>query len=131
MLRNGIFSGYCFFSEQTGWQQRFYKTETFLAMNEDNVHMNEKLSRFELRRDDEIAFLDYKWHRDKLWLIHTFVPPSIRGKGLSFVIAAFALEYAKRRNVKLIVQCPVVARYLKLHPEYKSIVEKIRIRLNK
>jgi predicted GNAT family acetyltransferase len=48
--------------------------------------------------------------------MHTFVPEIARGKGISSALAKFALEYVKEQNLKLIVYCPVIAKYIKQHP---------------
>jgi len=55
--------------------------------------------------------------------MHTFVPESLEGRGLASALAKFALEYAKGKNLQVIVYCPFVATYLKRHPEYNFLVK--------
>jgi uncharacterized protein len=97
-------------------------------MGKNKISDNEIASRFEFMSGGELAYLEYKWHNGKLILVHTFVPLPLRGKGLSFDIAKFALDRALEKNIKLIIQCPQVARYLKLHPEYDPIVARISLK---
>ena len=56
--------------------------------------------------------------------MHTFVPDSLSGKGLASALAHYALEYAKERQLKIIVYCPFVGVYIKKHPEYNILVNK-------
>lgn len=85
---------------------------------------NKKLMRFETEVDGEYAYLDYRFYKDDIALMHTFVPEFARGEGIAFALAKFALEDAKRQNLKIMVYCPFVAKYIKLHPEYKTLIDK-------
>lgn len=85
---------------------------------------NTKLSRFETEIDGEFAFIDYRFYKGDIALMHTFVPESGRGKGISSALAKFALEYVKAQNLKLMVYCPFVSKYIKLHPEYEPLIDK-------
>ncbi len=84
---------------------------------------NTKLSRFETEINGEFAYVDYRFYRGDLVLIHTFVPESSRGKGISSALAKFVLEYAKAQKLKLIVYCPTISKYIKFHPEYESLID--------
>lgn len=72
---------------------------------------------------EERAYLEYRWLKEDLALMHTYVPESLEGKGLASALAKFALEYAKEKNLQVIVYCPFVATYLKRHPEYNFLVK--------
>jgi predicted GNAT family acetyltransferase len=85
---------------------------------------NTKLSRFETEIDGEFAYVDYRFHKDDIALMHTFVPEIARGKGISSALAKFSLEWVKEHNLKLMVYCPVIAKYIQEHPEYESLVDK-------
>ncbi|MDB5199323.1 MAG: N-acetyltransferase [Chitinophagaceae bacterium] len=85
---------------------------------------NIKQSRFETQIDGEFAYVDYRFYKDDIALMHTFVPEIGRGKGISSTLAKFALEYVKEQNLKLMVYCPFIAKYIKLHPEYESLIDK-------
>ena len=53
----------------------------------------------------------------------TLVPEQYEGKGIAGALAKFALEYARSKNLKLIVYCPYVKMYMKRHPEYNDLLE--------
>ena len=78
--------------------------------------------RFELERDGHTAFLDYKLGAGVLELIHTEVPPELRGGGVGSAIVRGALDYARENHLKVDVICPFVAAYLSRHPEYSDLV---------
>ena len=92
------------------------------------VTMNEKQHRFETKIGDDFGYIEYRWYKGDIAFMHTFVPESGRGKGYSNALAKFALEYAKAKNLKIIVYCPFVAKYIKQHPEYAFLVNKQSVR---
>ena len=85
---------------------------------------NTKRSHFETKVNGEFAYVDYRFYKDDIALMHTFVPESARGKGISSALAKFALEYVREQNLKLIVYCPVIAKYIKQHTEYETLIDK-------
>ena len=91
---------------------------------EISIINNTKLSRFETEINGEFAYVDYRFYKGDMVLMHTFVPEAGRGKGISSALAKFALEYVKAQNLKLMVYCPIVAKYIKLHPEYEPLIDK-------
>ena len=48
--------------------------------DEQKLKVNEALHRLQLEVDGSIAFIECKLVRDKLFLIHTEVPPALEGK---------------------------------------------------
>ena len=88
------------------------------------VIMNEQQHRFETRIGDDFGYIDYRWYKDDLAFMHTFVPEAGRGKGYSAALAKFALEYAKEKNLKIIVYCPFVTKYIEQHREYEFLIDK-------
>lgn len=78
--------------------------------------------RFELERDGQIAYLNYTLSGNVLALMHTEVPPVLRGKGLASELAHTALEWARENHKKVDVICPSVAEYLEKHPEYADLL---------
>ncbi|HWJ91192.1 MAG TPA: GNAT family N-acetyltransferase [Flavisolibacter sp.] len=93
-------------------------TEPYVIVN------NEDNEQFEIVLERERAFLEYRWYKNSLALMHTFVPDSIGGKGLASALAAHAFEYAKSRKIKVRIYCSFVADYIKQHPEYNHLVDK-------
>ena len=84
---------------------------------------NEKSSRFETPVDGEFAYLSYQYYQGKFALMYVFVPESARGKGISSILIKHVLEYARENNLKLVVYCSYIARYMRLHPEYESLFD--------
>ena len=64
------------------------------------------------------AELVYRIKKGRLYLLHTFVPDEIGGRGVAKALAIEGLEYARDNNLKLMVYCPFVAAYVKHHPEW-------------
>jgi predicted GNAT family acetyltransferase len=83
---------------------------------------NEKRSRFETLVDGEYAYLSYQSYHGKFALMYVFVPEPARGKGISSVLIKYVLDYAREKNLKLIVFCSYIAKYIRLHPEYESLL---------
>ena len=95
-------------------------------MNQQPHHVtnNEAQLRFEIREGEETAYLEYRFHKNDIALMHTFVPPALEGKGLASALAHYALEWAKEHKKMVMVYCPFVAAYLQRHHEYDSIIDK-------
>ena len=80
-------------------------------------------ARIEIERDGEVAFLGYQTDADGwISLLHTWVPPALRGRGIANELAQKALQFAKDNGLKVEVICPVVFHFITKHPEYKPLV---------
>jgi predicted GNAT family acetyltransferase len=88
------------------------------------VFNNSERKQFEIKVDGETAELQYRFHEGQIWLMHTEVPKNLEGKGIASTLAHYGLEWAKENNMKAKVLCPLVAIYLKRHPEYNEYVVK-------
>ncbi len=78
--------------------------------------------RFEIERDGDIAYLEYNLAGKVLELIHTEVPPKLRGAGLASLLAKNALQWARDHKVKVDIICPTVLEYIGKHPEYSDLI---------
>lgn len=78
--------------------------------------------RFELERDGQVALLEYTIAGNVIALLHTEVPPQLRGQGLASKLAETALQWAREHHMKVDVVCPFVGDYLKGHHEYSDLV---------
>ncbi len=85
----------------------------------DNVERH----RYELQIDGATAFLQYQRRAGVVTLIHTEVPPALRGGGVAGQLARFALETARAAGERVVPMCPYVQAYLQKHPEYADLVE--------
>ena len=79
---------------------------------------------FEIHEGDDVAFLEYRFYKNDIALMHTSVPESMEGKGIASALAAFAFNYAKENKKLVMVYCPFVATYIKRHPEVKEQLDK-------
>jgi predicted GNAT family acetyltransferase len=80
------------------------------------VSDNQALSRFELAIDGETAYLRYQRNADSLVLLHTEVPPPLRGRHLGEKLVDTALDAARSRGLRSVVECPFAVAYLRRHP---------------
>ena len=79
--------------------------------------------RYEAELDGTLAgILDYVVKHGRIALIHTEVPRRSRATASRPALTRFALDEARRRELKVIVICPYVRRYLETHPEDMDIV---------
>lgn len=81
-----------------------------------HVHDNAGASRFEITVDGVVAFLKYERKPKVMVLVHTEVPPPLRGHGLANVLAQTALGAARGEGLSIIALCPFVRAYLRRHP---------------
>lgn len=77
--------------------------------------------RFEIHIADATAHLEYEERGPILVLTHTFVPPSLRGRGLAGQLTKTALDFARQAGKTVDPQCSYVASYLDQHPEYADL----------
>jgi uncharacterized protein len=84
---------------------------------------NKKHFRFEVALSDgSTAWMEYRWLRGNIVLMHTIVPASARGKGVGSFLVKYVLDDIRARNLKAVIYCPFVTKYLQQHPEYNDIV---------
>jgi predicted GNAT family acetyltransferase len=87
------------------------------AASDAGVTDNREAGRFELAKGDQLAFLKYERKPDRLVLVHTEVPSSLRGQHIGDVLVKAALEAARAEGLRVVPQCPFVQAYLRRHPE--------------
>lgn len=78
--------------------------------------------RFELERDGHVAYLEYALAGAILELVHTEVPEVMRHTGVASELIKSALDWARENKLKIDVVCPIVAGYIRKHPEYSGLV---------
>lgn len=92
-------------------------------MGDGQFALNEANRRFEMKVEGHIVFVEYILNKDNImFLTHTEVPVAIEGKGIGSMIVLKALEYIKAHNYTLAPLCPFVAKYVRKHPEWMSIL---------
>jgi predicted GNAT family acetyltransferase len=75
---------------------------------------------FELEVEGQTSVLTYQRNADSLVLLHTEVPPSLRGRHIADTLAKAALDAADAEGLHAIPVCPFVKAYLKRHPRVVS-----------
>ena len=79
--------------------------------------------RYEALVEGDLAgFLDYIEKRGRLALVHTEVLPGHEGQGIAGGLVRFALDDARRRELRVIASCPYVRAYVERHPETYDVV---------
>jgi predicted GNAT family acetyltransferase len=78
---------------------------------------NRDANRFEVTIDGQTAVLTYERTPHSLRLVHTEVPPAIRGHHLADVLAKAAIDRARAEGLQVVAVCPFVKAYLLKHPE--------------
>jgi uncharacterized protein len=82
---------------------------------------NHDTGRYEVAVGPDVAFLTYRRRRNKIALIHTEVPASLRGQGVASLLAKTALETARGQGLRVVILCPYVKEYVERHPEYQAL----------
>lgn len=93
-------------------------------MSTQPVIHDQQTQRFFLDLEGHTAELQYRRSGQTLDFYRTFVPESLRGKGLAEQLCKAAFEYAKAGNFKVIPSCSYVSStYLKRHPQYAALAQ--------
>jgi uncharacterized protein len=90
----------------------------------DAVTDNREARQFELVVDGQTAVLAYERTPDSLVLVHTEVPPSLRGRHIADTLARAAIDSADAEGLHVVAVCPFVRAYLRKHPRVDSISRK-------
>jgi hypothetical protein len=77
---------------------------------------NREAHQFELTVDGETAVLVYQRQPTSLALVHTDVPPVLRGRRIGDALAKFAIDAAHAEGLEIVPLCPFVQAYLRKHP---------------
>jgi predicted GNAT family acetyltransferase len=78
---------------------------------------NRDASQFEIVVGGETAVLAYRREHRSLVLIHTEVPPALRGRHLADALAKAAIDSAHAEGLQVVAVCPFVQAYLRKHPK--------------
>lgn len=79
----------------------------------DNVEAH----RLEMRIGDNVAFLEYERTSESFTLVHTEVPPALRGHHLGDLLVRRALAISREHGLRTVVVCPFARAYLRRHPD--------------
>jgi predicted GNAT family acetyltransferase len=85
---------------------------------------NREASRFELVVDGQTAVLAYERTPKSLVLVHTEVPPALRGRHLADALAKAAIDAAHAEGLQYVAVCPFVKAYVRNHSHHGETSEK-------
>lgn len=80
------------------------------------VSDNRARNRFELTVDGQTAVLNYERRPQSIVLVHTEVPPALRGLHIGDALAKAAIDSARQEGLRIVPMCPFVKAYLEKHP---------------
>lgn len=87
------------------------------------VRNNVSESRFEATVEGHLSVVDYVRQGETLVLPHTFVPTTLRGRGIAEKLVRAALDYARAEKLNVVPSCSYVAAFVQRHPEFKSLLQ--------
>ncbi|AXE17168.1 N-acetyltransferase [Runella rosea] len=88
-----------------------------------NIINNVERHRFEAEVDGEVAFVEYQWKQGTIYILHTFVPHVLRGRGLAAQLAVFVLNTIRQEQWPVKIYCPFFKKYIQEHPEYQDLMQ--------
>ena len=92
-------------------------------MEQYTVVNNEAESQLQIDAGGLRAYLVYRFYKDDIAFMHTFVPKPLEGKGIGAALAKAAFAYAESLHKPVMVYCPYVSVFIQRHPEYKRFVD--------
>jgi predicted GNAT family acetyltransferase len=73
--------------------------------------------------DGKEARLEYEKIDDNtIEFPYTYVPPSLRGKGIGAKLVEYGLNYARSNNLSVIPSCSYVENFIHRNQKYKDLV---------
>jgi predicted GNAT family acetyltransferase len=121
VAREGYFPALVGHSVAQALQGRYVPTEN-KDRRMDKVTDNAARQRYELKADGGIAVAYYEARGETMVFTHTVVPEKLQGQGLASRLIKGALDDVRRRGLKIVAQCPFVARYIDRHPEERDLL---------
>jgi len=93
------------------------------ATETTTVRDNPSELRYELLLDGRrIGEIRYRVEPGAVALVHTEIEPAYEGRGLATRLIEGALRDLRARGLHVIPICPLVAAYIRRHPEYAELV---------
>ena len=83
---------------------------------------NEFLRQFEARVDDKLAKIEYATQEKKVFLTKLIIPEEIEKEDFRECFIKSVLHEIDERNLKVVPTSPEIARFLRTHKEYKTLL---------
>jgi predicted GNAT family acetyltransferase len=77
-------------------------------------------SRFQISIDGAISVIDYVLAGKVMTITHTFVPPTLRGRGIAEALMKAAIGFAQTEKLTIDPVCSYAARYLEKYPPLRD-----------
>lgn len=88
-----------------------------------HIEIDETENKFFAMVEGQECVLSFRILKDGVWdYYHTFVPPSLRNRGIAGELVVYALRHARKHGHKIIPSCPYVRTYVEEHSEWHDIV---------
>ena len=65
---------------------------------------------------------EYRQEHDLIIFTHTWVPPELRGQGIAGDLLRAGLEFARKKNLRVVPQCSYVDVFIRRHPEFSDLL---------
>lgn len=89
-----------------------------------DVRHDDKKGKFYADIEGAEAVIEYDKRPDGTYdLMHTYVPPELRGKGIAEDLVRQSLEQIRAEGAKMVPSCPYVHKFVEGHQEYKDLVK--------
>jgi uncharacterized protein len=79
--------------------------------------------RFVARIDGQEAYVEYERDGDVLDVLHTWTPPSLRGRDVAARVTDAVVAYARAEGLRIRPSCPYTRAYFDRRPELEDLVE--------
>jgi predicted GNAT family acetyltransferase len=90
---------------------------------EPKVVDNAQSGQFEILVDGLVAgFAEYQRNGSTVVFTHTEIDLQFEGQGLGSILAAAALDAARRQGLSVLPFCPFIRGYIERHPDYLDLV---------
>ena len=84
-------------------------------------HQKEK-NRYILNIDEHIAKIEYEIKNDKMYLIHSEVPPSLRGQGIGKILVTKTFEKLTEEGYQAVAVCSYIKLVAIRSEKWKNII---------
>ena len=94
------------------------------SVEEAITHEENKFSFSDPTSSRNPAFLEYSVSENVLDMLHTFVPPAMRGRGVAGALVRVGLKHAASRNLRVRLTCWYTADFVKKYGTYGTKIAK-------
>lgn len=71
---------------------------------------------------EPLAQIKFEIQEEHLSILHTEVSPSLHGQGIGQQLVAYAVDYARKHQLKIIPICPYAKKQFEKNPQYHDVV---------